>query len=474
MHPATATPCWRRKQSSGWRVIVWIGLALTAGFGSAHSARAWGPHPNITQAALETLGTNHPLLLRLGGFAWSLTNYAWMADYKGVPYRDVEQQFYADDYLLFPEAPRHFDHICPEVKLTYRPFWRRAWQALQTEDAANAARWIGSLLHFIEDTGSPPHAAQIRGGIHANMENWVEASRIRIPEYRPVLLGTNVEDALEGLRRRMDGLIEFSRQRAERTRLWVELGNRTSTLPVVLESALETSRVVADVLHTLGRLHATLAPTNHATLLGTIRSAAPAGMEPFPARVTLSNTLYSTLADGHGNYVFHHLPAGEFHMTVLRPGNDVLSKKVTLPSGGTNRSDVQLEAGDGNVIRNPDFQLKWAKGAGPDYWRGGVGQWEGEIIPLQVGQRYRLKVDFATNATGDVFVRWTRHLPHEIPKLLQRVVPLPRIESKALTPAQPTLEFTGSESMALVQVTVRGSNRLEQVCRQVRLVPLPR
>jgi len=27
-------------------------------------------------------------------------------------------------------------------------------QALRTETPANAARWVGSLLHFVEDTGS--------------------------------------------------------------------------------------------------------------------------------------------------------------------------------------------------------------------------------------------------------------------------------------------------------------------------------
>jgi hypothetical protein len=171
--------------------------------------------------------------------------------------------------------------------------------------------------------------------------------------------------------------------------------------------------------------------------------------------------------------VFHHLPAGEYQLNVLRPGSDSVTKPVTLQAGRTNRLDIELRPGDGNLIRNPDFRLKWVQAVAPDYWRGGPGQWEGEIIPLQVGQRYRLQVDFATNASGDVFVRWTRHLPYEIPKLLQRVVPLPRIESKALTPAQPTLDFTGSDSMALVQVTVRGSNGWERVCRQVRLVPLP-
>ena len=50
--------------------------------------------------------------------------------------------------------------------------------ALLSESPANAARWLGSLLHFVEDTGSPPHAAEIRGPLHIKMENWIDAGKI--------------------------------------------------------------------------------------------------------------------------------------------------------------------------------------------------------------------------------------------------------------------------------------------------------
>ncbi len=45
------------------------------------SARAWGPHETITQAALDALGTNDAIVLHLGNQARRLTNYAWMGDY---------------------------------------------------------------------------------------------------------------------------------------------------------------------------------------------------------------------------------------------------------------------------------------------------------------------------------------------------------------------------------------------------------
>src|SRR5436190_14109901 len=177
-------------------------LALTVFIQS--TALAWGPHWDITRAAINTLGTNHPLAAQLGTELTALTNYCWLPDFRRIPFRVPEQDFYSDDYLLFPNVTKHFDHICPEVQQTYEPYFRRALQALRTESAPNAARWIGSLLHFVQDTGSPPHAARIRGDTHTKMENWVDASKITIPGYAPRLLGTNDNDAVRGLASRMD------------------------------------------------------------------------------------------------------------------------------------------------------------------------------------------------------------------------------------------------------------------------------
>src|SRR6185436_8600771 len=75
------------------------------------SCLGWGPHPAITQAALDALGTNNPIVLLLGPQAQRLTNYCWMADFKRLPFREPDQDLYADDYLLFPQAPPHLDHI---------------------------------------------------------------------------------------------------------------------------------------------------------------------------------------------------------------------------------------------------------------------------------------------------------------------------------------------------------------------------
>src|SRR5262245_61253820 len=329
-------------------------------------ATAWGPHAEITQAALDALGTNDLLVRHLGEQAQRLTNYAWMADYRRLPFEEPGEFFYADDYLLFPEATLHWDHICPEVKKTYSPYFRRALQALRTESPRNAARWIGSLLHFAQDTGSPPHAAEIRGPVHTKMETWVNAKLIHIPDYRPELLGTNDEQALEGLLKRMDGIIEFSKERATRVRLNAEIGNRKAVEPIVLESALETSRLTADVLRTLGEV-GLKGGTRGGGLRGAVRSRDPVAAERFPAKVIIDNTAYATLGDLSGQFGVRGLAPGAYKLIALRSGNGIARAEVRVRENDTNACELRLEKSD-NLLRNGDFTIRWKQKDAPDCW----------------------------------------------------------------------------------------------------------
>ena len=449
------------------RPCVLLPSFLVAILAAVFPAAAWGPHPRITEAALEVLGTNHPLARALGPQFLRLTNTCWMADFKRLPFREPDQDFYADDYLLFPQAPAHLDHICPEVKKTYEPYFRRAVQALRTESPANAARWIGSLLHFVEDTGSPPHAAEIRGDIHLKMENWVKAELIHIEGYRPRLLGTNDASALAGFQRRMDELIEFSKPRGLGLRTRVVIGQRLAVEPVVLESALETSRVVADLLHTLGQMIAAPSAGN-CVLRGRIESKAAPMLEKVPARLLFAGTNIATLAEADGTFELRGLPAGEQRVTILRPGSATTNLSVVLIAGRTNFLNVTLTTTPANLLRNGDFSVKWVRPEAPDCWTRIGSAWEGEVLALKPEQNYRLIVDFKPGATGDVLVRWTRQLPHTLPQNIK----LPKIDSRPLTPAQPTLDFTGSDTMALLQVMVRTKNSPEFVCRSITLVAM--
>jgi hypothetical protein len=429
---------------------------------------AWGPHTQITQAALDVLGTNDLLIRHLGAQAQHLTNYAWMADYRRLPFEEPGQLFYADDYLLFPEAPVHWDHICPEVKKTYKPYFERAIVALRTETPANAARWIGSLLHFTEDTGAPPHAAEVRGAMHTKMENWVDAKLITISGYKPQLLGTNDTNALQGFLKRMDDLIVFSKERARRMRLNVEIGNRRAVEPVVLESALETSRMAADLLHTLGVIAAQNA-IGGGSLKGVIHSEAPLGMEQFPAKVILATTNLSTLADLSGAFEFRNLPPGEYRVVALRQGNGRMEKTVRVESNQTNVCDLNLPR-PSNLVRNGDLSLRWVDRSAPDCWNLFQGLWQGEIIPLKIGQQYRIAAKFKEGADGEVQVRWTRQLPHAVP----RTAPIPLFQTRKLTRDESEHVFTASENYGLLQLSFKcGSKRPQELWDAIEVTAIP-
>ena len=87
-------------------------------------------------------------------------------------------------------------------------------------------------LHFTEDSGSPPYAAEIRGLTHLKMENWVDASKIHLANYEPRNLGADDAAALEGFERRMKELIEYSKPRGQRLMTPVLIGNRKAVEPV--------------------------------------------------------------------------------------------------------------------------------------------------------------------------------------------------------------------------------------------------
>ena len=442
---------------------AWAFCLLT--FALCLPLRAWGPHGEITQAALDALGPGDALIRHLGTNAPKLVHYCWLGDYRRLPFERMGEFFYADDYLLFPGMERHVDHICPEVKRTYEPFFRRALQALRTETPLNAARWIGSLLHFVEDTGSPPHSAEIRGDVHGKMENWVDAKLIHLPGYRPQLFGDTEEKALAGFLRRMDGIIAYSKKRGDRCRPLVLANNRSEVEPIVLESALETSRVVADLLHTLGELHLK-PPYKHDSIRGTVFSGG-GSLRPThggPVRVLLLGTTHSTLADEEGQFVFTGLGAGDYKMVFLHP---------TLLVGITNVSTVRefdslhwlpfltTKLTSANLIRNPDFAAHWLTESAPDCWYPTKTAWEGDLIPLKAGARYTLHLSWqAAPGIGDVILRFRQNTNLGLPPV-----------DAAFKPGTSEHAFTGSDKFKWAQIIIRTTNAPTTLLRSVAITP---
>jgi hypothetical protein len=438
------------------------------------TAPAWGPHPEITQAALQALGPSDKIYGQLGADTGLLTQYVWMADWRQQLVVRSDEVFYADDYLLFPKAKTHSQHICPEVKQTYAPYFHRALQALRTESPRNAARWVGSLLHFTTDTGSPPHAAGILGPVHSKMENWLDAKLIQLPGYRPQILGEDDSSAESGFLARMDGLIEFSKARALRCRADVDADRREAVEPVVLESALETARVTADLLHTLGFLAAK--PARGTTLSGTVTPPGNnhSSLDRLPSKVVLLGTDFSTLTAADGSYVFRHLPEGDYEVVAIAPGATSRRAAVLLKPGGTVLPHLQLLQGaSGNLIRNSDFLLHWSSSDAPDHWsmrtppgklaaKTPVRDWDGEWLPLEKGVSYRLEAQWRKDLAGTddsvVFVRLK-------PSPAAAGVPT---ESEPLTAGTDRVSVTGTAETAWAQVCIRAPKPPREVLESVQ------
>jgi hypothetical protein len=377
-----------------------IVLTTAIALGSAPGAFAWGPHDRITAVAQAAL----PEQERARAAAWFGSDWKQLESYCLMPdqRRSMLRTFFPDDYLLWPVVPRHVDHMPPDVLQTYGPFFKRALQAMRTESPQNAARWIGSLIHFVEDTGAPPHAAGIKGELHKRLENWLDAKAITIGDYQPRLLGHDDRTATEGLVRRVHGLLAYSKVRAENIRDAVAALPAREDQPVILECADECARVVADLLHTLLKLG--LSDSRHLTLSGHV--TLPPGV-PLPeqaAKVVLPGTEFSTLTDSNGCWSFYDLPAKPNRVVIERVGC------ATVLDAG---KEVALAPSNppGNLVRNPDFSLSWLTGKSPDHWTAippsaKLGGYESDPIRIRSNAVYHVGIAGAAQDVR-VGVRWS-------------------------------------------------------------------
>ena len=356
----------------GLLAVLLIGLL-------AGTAAAWGPHPQITQAALQVLPDAERWKAVLGEENLAgLTNYCLLPDLRG---QDLTS-FYADDYLLIRQMPQHVGHTMPKVQESFAPYFRRALQAFRTETPVNACRQLGPLVHFVEDVGAPPHAKP-RCPHHSELENWVVAEQIVIAGYKPRLLGKTDDEALDGLLKRVADLVEFSTARADRALPLVSQPNpdRSQVEPILLESALESARATADVIYTVLTLGLAKQPEG-ASLVGTVTAAPLPLRDDHGARIVLLDTDFATLATTakprpkgpawQGSYSLSHLPSGTYRVLAYRTASEFrISEPVTLEAGKQTRLDFSLPATEpqGNVIENPTGRLAYLQPDTADRWK---------------------------------------------------------------------------------------------------------
>lgn len=383
--------------------------AMTALQLGASAAFAWGPHTEITRAAQAVLPAG-PELKREFGKEWErlAKDYVWMGDWREA----VRPDHYADDYLLFPDARQHFSHMPPEVRKTYEPYFRRALQAIRTESPQNATRWLGSLLHFVQDSGSPPHAANVGGETHAKMERWVDESKIDIGDYKPRLLGKTDDEALRGFLERMDGLHEYSKARGIKLKPIVEKLKDRTNQALELECALESAKVSADLLHTLFVLGQSESKRPAGALRGTIECRPPEGYAAVPAKIALVGTSHSTTADADGRFVFRNLQPGKYEAWVLATGYEAMMlKNIEVKAGEETRIErkLQPDAVPGNLVRNSEFKVNWVCPDRPDGWYPDParrGRWASALIRVPVDRRCSVGVRFVQGESCPIAVRW--------------------------------------------------------------------
>lgn len=392
--------------------------------------RAWGgpAHSSIIDAALTAIPAQDRIAIRLGGEVRHLHNTVQMGDWVNSLIVDhenwhvtredfpfVDSEYFGNDYLLFPKAPHTYSHVMPQVAETYMPFFLRTLQALRTEDATNASRWMGALLHFVTDSGSPPHTIPILGPNHTKMENWLDASTIDLRGYYPMLLGRTDAKALRGLQTRMAGLIARNKVIAQRMVPYAQADDRARLEPLAKDCATETAKVAADVLHTLLVLTAPVPDNQTAFLVVTVTAPSLPEHPLLPAKLVLLGTNYSTLSesvsagsfDYTGSFRFSHLPPGRYHAAVERPGSETLfPAEFVLEAGHELAMDWKLISAHGNLVQNSDFALHWVRPDAPDHWHYEPAKksWISDNIPVVPGNHYLASM--VSSGTTLVHLEW--------------------------------------------------------------------
>jgi hypothetical protein len=271
-------------------------------------------------------------------------------------------------------------------------------------------------------------------------------------------------------------LIDFSKERALRCRADVDADRREPVEPVVLESALETARVTADLLHTLGVLAAL--PAQGATLSGSVvlpKSNHPS-LDALSAKVVLLGTDFSTLTAADGSFVFRHLPEGDYQWMALAPGASSVAAPLSIRGAECILpKPARLEGAAGNLLRNSDFRLRWTAPDAPDHWavrtppgklsgKTRVRDWDGEWLPLESGVSYQLEAVWKAAAAQTeepvVFVRLK-------PSVTGAPVPT---ESQPLNPTTAAIVITGTPEAAWAQVCVRSAQQPAEILEAVRFL----
>ncbi|WP_170266870.1 NPCBM/NEW2 domain-containing protein [Brevifollis gellanilyticus] len=233
-----------------------------------HEAQAWGqPHLAITKAALDTLPS-------------------WQKDLLGPEFKDlsakhclIPDNVYTDKenakYAAMESSPGEVYlqklHL-PQAEQTVnreslRYFMEKAVTSFKAGKVNEAARYMGTICHVLEDFGSPSHtipgdnqftllqqfmpSTTVMEGklLHGPIENG--DFTVSIEGYQPRLLGTSIEEASWRLLHRVHEGIINARSTTLPIIQALYAGDDQAKLTQQLKAATKDAQIVADAMHTI-------------------------------------------------------------------------------------------------------------------------------------------------------------------------------------------------------------------------------
>ncbi len=241
-----------------------ITLAAMVPFGPA---LGWGePHVAITKAALEVLPAWQQDLLgderaRLGDNYCLIPDHVY-TDKANAKYAMMESQP-NEVYLKILHLPTQQ----PEYLEALRYFMDKAVSALKAGQIGDAARYMGTISHQLEDYGSPSHTvpgdnmftllqqflpptdAMKEKLMHGPIENG--DFKVSIQGYQPKLLGSTVNEASWRLMHRVHEGILNARTTTIPIIQALYAGDQESVVKHQLRAAVVDAQIVADAFHSI-------------------------------------------------------------------------------------------------------------------------------------------------------------------------------------------------------------------------------
>jgi hypothetical protein len=230
-------------------------------------AFGWGqPHHAITRGALEVLPTWQKDLLgdelKMLGDLYCMIPDNVFSDKANAAYAKMESKP-GEVYLKILHLPTQQ----PEYHEVLRYFMDKAVTALREGKTTDAAKFMGTICHQLEDYGSPSHT--VPGDnmftllqqflpptdlmkdqlMHGPIENG--DFTVSIPGYSPTLLGTSVNEAAWRLMHRLHEGILNARTTTVPIIQSLYAGDKAAVEKHQLRAATMDAKVVADAMHTI-------------------------------------------------------------------------------------------------------------------------------------------------------------------------------------------------------------------------------